>query len=79
MALTVFGVDFVRNDKGTADELAGPTFSSTMVFHWPQAGQRPTHFGESAPHEVQNHIVRCCFFAMSLRVLEIVARGIARE
>ncbi len=50
MALTVFGVDFVRDDKGAADELAGPTFSSTMVFHWPQAGQRPTHLGESAPH-----------------------------
>lgn len=32
------------------------TFSSTSVPHSPHDGQRPSHLGESAPHELQNHI-----------------------
>ena len=33
------------------------TRSSTIVFHAPQSGQRPTHLGELPPHSEQNHIV----------------------
>jgi hypothetical protein len=33
------------------------TVSSTIVFHSPQAGQRPIHFGLSLPHALQNHTV----------------------
>ena len=55
-------------DRGTADEgVAGPTFSSTIVFQAPQAGHLPAHLGESAPQEVQNHIVFIAFFAISYR------------
>jgi hypothetical protein len=28
------------------------TFSSTNVFHSPHSGQRPSHFGDCAPHDV---------------------------
>ena len=35
-----------------ADE-AGARFSSAIVFHSPQPGQRPCHFGLSCPQEVQ--------------------------
>jgi hypothetical protein len=31
--------------------------SSTIVFHSPQAGQRPIHLGLSLPQEVQNQTV----------------------
>jgi len=34
-----------------------------MVFHSPQAGQRPSHLGLSFPHEVQNHTVFSLFDA----------------
>jgi hypothetical protein len=33
------------------------TVSSTIVFHSPQAGQRPIHLGLSLPHALQNHTV----------------------
>ena len=42
------------------------TFSSTIVFHSPHAGQRPIHFGLSFPHDVQNHTVFCLIFGISL-------------
>jgi hypothetical protein len=32
---------------------ADARFSSAIVFHSPQPGQRPCHFGLSCPHEVQ--------------------------
>jgi hypothetical protein len=32
-----------------------------MVFHSPQAGQRPIHFGLSLPHEVQYQTVLTLF------------------
>ena len=44
---------------------AGATRSSTSVFHAPQAGQRPSHFGASAPHSVQNHAVFTFFLAIN--------------
>jgi hypothetical protein len=31
------------------------TVSSTIVFHSPQAGHLPIHFGLSFPHSLQNH------------------------
>jgi hypothetical protein len=34
-------------------EDAEARFSSAIVFHSPQPGQRPCHFGLSCPHEVQ--------------------------
>ncbi len=40
------------------------TRSSTIVFHAPQAGQRPAHFDDSAPHSEQNHAVFTVFFAI---------------
>ena len=49
-----------RSPEGAAERGAAARLSrgcSTMVFHSPQAGQRPIHFGLSLPHEVQNHTV----------------------
>ena len=40
-------------------------FSSTMVFHAPHPGHLPVHFGASAPHSVQNHMVFCRTLAIS--------------
>ena len=40
--------------------------SSTMVFHAPHDGQRPSHLGESAPHSVQNHMVFSFDFAIGV-------------
>ena len=54
--------------RGIADEadvVVPHTFSSTMVFHSPHAGHLPVHFGESAPQEVQNHIVLVFVLAMA--------------
>lgn len=31
------------------------TFSSTQVFHSPQAGHFPNHFGDSLPHDLQKN------------------------
>ena len=50
-------------DPGTETAAAPPCFfpvatvSSTMVFHSPQAGHLPIHFGLSFPHSLQNHTV----------------------
>ena len=41
------------------------TDSSTIVFHAPQAGQRPAHLGESAPHSLQNHTLLYLLLAIS--------------
>ena len=41
----------------------GLTLSSTMLFQAPHEGQRPSHFGESAPHSVQNQRVFSFVFA----------------
>ena len=44
-------------------------FSSTNVFHSPQAGQRPIHFGDSYPQELQKYTDLEVDFAMSYIVL----------
>jgi hypothetical protein len=72
ISLTGRGFDLPFVDNGTdAEGVAGPTFSSTMVFQAPQAGHLPTHLGESAPHEVQNHMVFIDFFAIFRIFLEV--------
>ena len=39
---------------GAVDRRAGRVSrSSTRLFHWPQVGQRPCHFGATAPHSAQ--------------------------
>ncbi len=45
--------------KGAAEDERLPvaTRSSTKEFHAPQAGQRPSHFGDSLPHWEQNQTV----------------------
>ncbi len=37
----------------------GATGSSIIVFHSPQAGQRPTHFDDSLPQFLQKYVVAC--------------------
>jgi hypothetical protein len=56
MLLTERATLFERDATGEA-EREGPTvtFSSTIVFHSPHEGHLPTHLGESAPQELQNH------------------------
>ena len=44
-------------DAAPEDFFPVATVSSTIVFHSPQAGQRPIHLGASFPHEVQNQDV----------------------
>ena len=46
------------------------TFSSTIVFHSPHAGQRPIHFGLSFPHDEQNQ-TDFVFRAILISVLQI--------
>lgn len=46
---------WTSRDEGLAFPVA--TVSSTIVFHSPQAGHRPIHFGLSFPHDLQNHTV----------------------
>ena len=48
------------------------TFSSTMVFHSPQEGQRPAHLGESAPHDEQNQSDLYFVFAIRLWLFSFV-------
>lgn len=50
---------------GVRDFFSGSTFSSTMVFHSPHAGHRPTHFGDSAPQLLQNHTVLTVFIVLT--------------
>jgi len=35
--------------------------ASTMVFHWPHSGQRPSHFGSSWPQAEQRYMVEGFF------------------
>ena len=37
---------------------AGTSTSSTRLFHSPQPGHRPTHFGQPVPHSVQQNTLR---------------------
>ena len=41
----------------------GLTLSSTILFQAPHEGHLPSHFGESAPHSVQNQRVFSFVFA----------------
>ena len=72
MSLTARGTAFSLPLRDVAEGLvAASTFSSTMVFHSPQAGQRPVHLAESAPHDEQNHIVFCLVLAIELPLSEL--------
>ena len=44
-----------EGEREVPEAVATGTDYSTIVFHAPQAGQRPAHLGESAPHSLQNH------------------------
>gem|GEM_PF-2737910 len=57
-----------RSPAGAAAGAPGFRLSrgcSTIVFHSPQAGQRPIHLGLSLPHEVQNQTVLTLFAIIS--------------
>lgn len=58
----------LREATGEGVREVADTRSSTNVFHCPQEGQRPSHFGDSAPHSEQNHIVFVAFFAIVVSV-----------
>ena len=40
-------------DAGFLPDFTGLSVCSTILFHAPQAGQRPAHLGVSLPHSVQ--------------------------
>nr|WP_303676783.1 hypothetical protein [uncultured Duncaniella sp.] len=61
------GEDMREHEEGPSvrDFFSGRIFSSTIVFHSPQAGQRPDHFGDSAPQLLQNHAVLTAFIVLN--------------
>jgi hypothetical protein len=53
------------------------TVSSTQVFHAPQAGHFPNHFGDSLPHSLQKKVVFS--FAIGLSVYAAKIRKTTRK
>ena len=52
--ISVMGTGFTAlADAGFLPDFTGLSACSTMLFHAPQAGQRPAHLGVSLPHSVQ--------------------------
>ena len=52
--ISVMGTGFtILADADFLPDFTGLSACSTMLFHAPQAGQRPAHLGVSLPHSVQ--------------------------
>lgn len=45
----------VESNPLLLEDCLADTFSSTKVFHSPQAGHLPIHLGDSYPHELQKY------------------------
>lgn len=50
-------IGFCQSCRLRSSEVAGADTSSWMVFHSPQALQRPAHFGETEPQAAQMNMV----------------------
>lgn len=65
MSLMATGTDFGPcTGEGVRDVVA--TRSSTIVFQAPHSGHLPVHFGDSAPHSLQNQVDLYLAFAISI-------------
>jgi hypothetical protein len=64
------GVELVR--VTCFEDLDAVTTSSTSDAHSEQSGQRPTHFGDSYPHDWQTYLV--CVLAIAVILPEPAAR-----
>lgn len=70
MWFNICAFDFDVPATGEADrDGEAATFSSTIVFHSPHPGQRPSHRAESCPQLLHTHIVLYFVFAMRLSLL----------